>query len=221
MESDGFLTVLSNESTSDIAASGPPEPIEVDSEATQVHIQRRGEVTWSSENALVHGREVVRGHFALEERVQSARNVSPPVSFSTSVDLQGSFEQSLLINTSGGVRGSDQGSVVWPSKSSEREKAHEEFTRSFDLIPRGKMCQWAIQSRPESKDLPESSELRRDHGSGDEGGGEKEGRRRASDGSKGGASSPFETRVDEILPLTTPSWENFARLTLLGRCPCR
>jgi len=66
MESDGFLTVLSNETTSDLAASGPPEPIEVRSEGN--HIQRRVKVTWYSHNALVHGREVVRGHFDLKGR---------------------------------------------------------------------------------------------------------------------------------------------------------
>jgi len=116
---------------------------------------------------------------------------SPPASFSTSSDLQRSFERSLLIQTPKAVRGSDQRSVVWPSQISEREKAHQDFTRSFDLIQRGKRCQWAIKSRPESKDLPEYSDILRDHRSGDEGGGRKEGRRRASERSKGGASSPF------------------------------
>jgi len=76
MERYGFLAVLSNETTSEIAASRRSEPKEVQNEA--IHIHRRGEVTWYSQNALVHGREVVRGHFVLKERVQSARNVPLP-----------------------------------------------------------------------------------------------------------------------------------------------
>jgi len=76
MERDGFLAVLSNETTSDAALSGPPEPVEPQSETMLIH--RRWKATWNSQDALVHGREVVRGHFELKERVQSGRNVPLP-----------------------------------------------------------------------------------------------------------------------------------------------
>jgi len=71
MDSDGFLTVLSNETMSNLAVSGRLEPIEVRSEGN--HIHRRGKVTWNSQDALVHGREVVRSHFGLKGRTETRR----------------------------------------------------------------------------------------------------------------------------------------------------
>jgi len=104
------------------------------------------------------------------------------------------------------VRGSIRDEPSGPHRSArEKRLTKTASVRSFDLIPRGRRCQWAVQSRPESKDLREYSELRRDHRSGGEGGGGKEERRRASDGSKEGRSElTFRAEGRQDLPLDDP-----------------